>query len=252
MGGSFQSVIAFRFDHRVLHPCREKDPAGSPGTLPWLRLAGFNRAGVTGACPDLVSSSLLAGHLEQEALAKRGARLKRSMDPTELKEFERTFLPHMSAAYNLARWLTGSHQDAQDVVQEAYLRAVRFFGGFRGGNSKAWILTIVRNAGYSWLQRSQAQGLATPFDAEIHDVEDRSQGPEMELLQSATRQDLLEALESLPVEFREALVLRELEGLSYKEIAEVSGLPIGTVMSRLTRARQRLRRFLIDRGPKED
>ncbi len=110
----------------------------------------------------------------------------------------------------------------------------------------------MRNAGYSCLQRSQAHGLTTPFDAEIHDVEDRSQGPEMELLQSATRQDLLEALESLPVEFREALVLREMEGLSYKEIAEVSGLLIGTVMSRLARARRKLRRFLIDRGPKED
>jgi len=174
------------------------------------------------------------------------------MDPSELKRFERTFLPHMSAAYNLAHWLTRSDQDAEDVVQEAYLRAVRFFGGFRGGNSKAWFLTIVRNAAYSWLQRSQAHGLTTPFDELIHDVEDGSPGPELELLQSATRQDLLEALESLPVEFREALVLRELEGLSYKEIAEVSGLPIGTVMSRLARARRNLRQFLIDRGAKEE
>ena len=174
------------------------------------------------------------------------------MDPSELKRFERTFLPHMSAAYNLARWLTRSDQDAEDVVQEAYLRAVRFFGGFRGGNSKAWFLTIVRNAGYSWLQRSRAQGPTTPFDAEMHDIEDTSQGPELDLLQRATQQDLQAALESLPVEFREALVLRELEGLSYKEIAEVSGLPIGTVMSRLTRARLKLRRFLIDRGTKED
>ena len=174
------------------------------------------------------------------------------MDPTELKRFERAFLPHMNAAYNLARWLTRSDQDAEDVVQEAYLRAVRFFGGFRGGNSKAWFLTIVRNAAYSWLQRSQAQGPITPFDAQIHDVEDKSPGPEVELLQSATRQDLREALERLPVEFREALVLRELEGLSYKEIAEVSGLPIGTVMSRLARARQNLRQHLIERGAKEE
>jgi RNA polymerase sigma factor (sigma-70 family) len=174
------------------------------------------------------------------------------MDPAELKRFERTFLPHMSAAYNLARWLTRSDQDAEDIVQEAYLRAVRFFGGFRGGNSKAWLLAIVRNAGYSWLQRSQAQGPTVPFDAQMHDVEDRSQGPEAELLQSATRQDLQAALENLPVEFREALVLRELEGLSYKEIAEVSGLPIGTVMSRLARARRNLRQVLIDRSAKED
>ena len=174
------------------------------------------------------------------------------MDPAELKNFERTFLPHMSAAYNLARWLTRSDQDAQDVVQEAYLRAVRFFVGFRGGSSKAWLLAIVRNAAYSSLQRSRAQGPTTSFDAEIHDVEDRSPGPEVELLQSARRQDLLEALERLPVEFREALILRELEGLSYKEIAEVSGLPIGTVMSRLARARRNLRQFLVDRGTKED
>ncbi|HEU5181007.1 MAG TPA: sigma-70 family RNA polymerase sigma factor [Candidatus Polarisedimenticolia bacterium] len=174
------------------------------------------------------------------------------MDPAELKRFERTFLPHMSAAYNLARWLTRSDQDAQDVVQEAYLRAVRFFGGFRGGNSKAWLLSIVRNAGYTWLQRSQAHGTTVSFDEQLHDVEDRSQGPEMELLQRATRQDLLAALEALPVEFRETLVLRELEGLSYKEIAEVGGLPIGTVMSRLARARRILGQVLSERGTKED
>jgi RNA polymerase sigma factor (sigma-70 family) len=173
------------------------------------------------------------------------------MDPAELKRFERTFLPHMSAAYNLARWLTRTDQDAEDVVQEAYLRAVRFFEGFRGGSSKAWFLAIVRNAAYSWLQRSQAHGPTVSFDAQTHDVEDGSQGPELELLQSATRQDLLAALESLPVEFREALVLRELEGLSYKEIAEVGGLPIGTVMSRLARARRNLRQILIERGVKE-
>ena len=174
------------------------------------------------------------------------------MDPAELKEFERTLLPHMSAAYNLARWLTGSAPDAEDVVQEAYLRAVRFFAGFRGGNSKAWFLTIVRNAAYTWLQRSQAHGVTTSLDAEMHDVADGGQSPETDLLRSSTRQDLLRALESIPVEFREALVLRELEGLSYKEIAEVGGVPIGTVMSRLTRARQRLRQILTERGRKED
>ncbi|MBI3449796.1 MAG: sigma-70 family RNA polymerase sigma factor [Acidobacteria bacterium] len=174
------------------------------------------------------------------------------MDPTELERFERTLLPHMSAAYNLARWLTRSDQDAEDVVQEAYVRAVRFFGGFRGGNSKAWFLTIVRNTGYSWLERSRGEELTTAFDANLHDVEDAGPGPELELLRRATRQELFAALESLPVEFREALVLRELEGLSYKEIADVSGLPIGTVMSRLARARQRLRQILTDRGSKED
>lgn len=174
------------------------------------------------------------------------------MDPAQLKAFEQTFLPYMSAAYNLARWLTGSDQDAQDVVQEAYLRAVRFFGGYRGGNSKAWFLTIVRHTAYSWLHRSQGHEPTTSFDVEVHDIEDKSQDPEMELLQSATKQDLQAALDRLPVEFREALVLREMEELSYKAIAEVSGLPIGTVMSRLARARRKLRELLIDRGPKED
>jgi len=174
------------------------------------------------------------------------------MDPIRLKMFEQTFLPYMSAAYNLARWLTGSDQDAQDVVQESYLRAVRFFEGFHGENSKAWFLTIVRNTGYTWLQRSQVQEHTTSFDEEIHDIVDENPGPEIELLQSAARQELLAALEALPVEFREPLVLRELEGLSYKEIADVSSLPIGTVMSRLARARRKLRQILIDRNPKED
>jgi RNA polymerase sigma-70 factor, ECF subfamily len=249
MGRSIQSVIAFRRSHRLPHPSTE--PVGSHGTLPRFPLVRSCRSGVTGACTDIASPSMTAADPRLDWLAAQEARSKRSMDSSQLKEFERTFLPHMSAAYNLARWLTRSEQDAEDVVQEAYLRAVRFFEGFRGGDSKAWFLTIVRNAGYSWLQRSQGHGPTTPFDAEMHDVEDPGQGPEMELLQSATRKDVLEALESLPVEFREALVLRELEGLSYKEIAEVSSLPIGTVMSRLTRARQRLRQLLLDRDTKE-
>jgi len=174
------------------------------------------------------------------------------MEPGSSQDAAAVFDPLRPALIRVAYRMLGSVAEAEDVVQEAYLRAVRFFGGFRGGNSKAWFLTIVRNAAYSWLQRSQAQGPITPFDAQIHDVEDKSPGPEVELLQSATRQDLREALERLPVEFREALVLRELEGLSYKEIAEVSGLPIGTVMSRLARARQNLRQHLIERGAKEE
>jgi RNA polymerase sigma factor (sigma-70 family) len=252
MAGSFQGVIPFRLDRRAALPSWEPGPAGSSGILPRPSPGGLNRDGVAGFCPGLASPSLAARDRGQESLAQREARLSRSMNPAELKRFEHTFLPHMSAAYNLARWLTRSDADAEDVVQEAYLRAVRFFGSFRGENSKAWLLAIVRNAGYTCLQRSQAQGPTTPFDAQIHDVEDGGQGPEMDLIRSATRQELLDALEGLPVEFREALVLRELEGLSYKEIAEVSGLPMGTVMSRLTRARRRLRQILIDRGAKED
>jgi len=153
----------------------------------------------------------------------------------------------MRAAYNLARWLTRSDQDAEDVVQEAYLRAVRFFGGFRGGDSKAWLLTIVRNACYTGRQRGRMQEATIALDGEIHDVEDEALGPEDLLLQKADRRVLVDALEELPLEFREALVLRELEGMSYKEMAEVTQLPIGTVMSRLARARKRLRRCLQDR-----
>ncbi len=150
----------------------------------------------------------------------------------------------MRAAYNLARWLTRNDQDAEDVVQDAYLRAVRFFGGFRGGDGRAWLLTIVRNACYTGRQRGRMQEATVAFDEESHEVEDKALGPEDLLLQKASRRALVETLEELPVEFREALVLRELEGLSYKEMAEVTQLPIGTVMSRLARARKRLRRRL--------
>ena len=189
---------------------------------------------------------------EPESATEQEPRPKESLDPTELERFERTFLPHMRAAYNLARWLTRSDQDAEDAVQEAYLRAVRFFGGFRGGDGRAWLLTIVRNACYTGRQPGRLQESTIPFDEEIHDVEDEALGPEDLLLQKASRRALVQALEDLPVEFREALVLRELEGLSYKEMAEVTQLPIGTVMSRLARARKRLRRCLpeqMEGGP---
>jgi len=169
------------------------------------------------------------------------------LDPSELERFERTLLPHMRAAYNLARWLTRTDQDAEDVVQEAYLRAVRFFGGFRGGDAKAWLLTIVRNASHSAWQRGRGAGATVPLDEDTPEVEDAALGPEDLLLQKASRQEVREALDALPVEFREVLVLRELEGLSYKEMAEVTQVPIGTVMSRLARARARLRRGLLER-----
>jgi RNA polymerase sigma-70 factor (ECF subfamily) len=174
-------------------------------------------------------------------------RVKESLDPIELERFERTLLPHMRAAYNLARWLARSDQDAEDVVQEAYLRAVRFFGGFRGGDAKAWLLTIVRNASYSAWQRRREAGATVPIDEDTPEVEDDALGPEDLLLQKASRQEVKDALHALPVEFREVVVLRELEGLSYKEMAEVIQLPIGTVMSRLARARARLRRGLQER-----
>ncbi|MGE5306615.1 MAG: sigma-70 family RNA polymerase sigma factor [Alphaproteobacteria bacterium] len=158
--------------------------------------------------------------------------------------FENSVLPHLDAAYNLARWLTRNGQDAEDAVQEAYLRAFRFFGGFRGGNTRAWLLKIVRNTCYTQLQNNRPQDLATMFDEEIHGEDDGSTNPETLLLRSADSQLLRRALEELPVNFREVLVLRELEGLSYKEIAEVSNIPPGTVMSSLSRARERLRQSL--------
>jgi RNA polymerase sigma factor (sigma-70 family) len=171
------------------------------------------------------------------------------VEESEVKEqtssgnFENDFLPHLDAAYNLARWLTRNDQDAEDVVQEACLRAFRFFGGFRGGNTRAWLLKIVRNTCYTQLQKNRPQELAT-FDEKIHSENDDSMNPETLLLRSADSQLLRQALEELPVNFREVLVLRELEGLSYKEIAEVSNVRLGTVMSSLSRARERLRQSL--------
>jgi len=169
---------------------------------------------------------------------------KRSLSPSDHERFERTLLPHLRAAYNLARWLTRTPEDAEDVVQEAYLRALRFFGGFRGGDGKAWLLTIVRHTCYTSRRRGRVTEATVGLDEAMEDVEDDALGPEELLLQRASGAAVAAALQELPVEFREALVLRELEGLSYKEMAEVSQLPIGTVMSRLARGRKRLRRLL--------
>jgi len=155
--------------------------------------------------------------------------------------FEEVVLPHLDAAYNLARWLTRNPQDAEDVVQEAYLRAFRFFDGYQGGNMRSWLLTIVRHTCYAWLHQNRAQQLTTAFDEELHTDMTASQSPEKLLLRNADRQLLHQALEELPPVFREVLVLSELEELSYKEIADVLGVPIGTVMSRLARGRHRLK-----------
>ena len=161
-----------------------------------------------------------------------------------MPNFEEVVLPHLNAAYNLARWLTRNTQDAEDVVQEAYLRAFRFIGSFRGGNARTWLLKIVRNTCYTWLHQNRAQQVTDPFDEQVHTEATESQNPETLLLQKAEGQLLNQALEELPTVFREVLVLLEVEGLSYKEIAEVLEIPIGTVMSRLARARHRLRESL--------
>ena len=146
------------------------------------------------------------------------------------------------AAYNLARWLTRDEHDAEDVVQEAYLRAFQFFDGFHGGNSRAWLLTIVRHTCYTWLRKNRAHE-SVAFDEELDFVESSVSAEEL-VLHKTDRQLLRHALEELPVEFREVIVLRELEDLSYKEIASIVGVPLGTVMSRLARARHRLQQSL--------
>ena len=161
-----------------------------------------------------------------------------------MPNFEELILPHLDAAYNLARWLTRNTQDAEDIVQEAYLRAFRFFDGFRGGNARTWLLKIVRNTCYTWLDQNRAQQVTDTFDEQVNTDVTESQNPETLLLQKADGQLLNQALEELPMAFREVFVLLELEGLSYKGIAEVLGIPIGTVMSRLARARTRLRELL--------
>jgi RNA polymerase sigma-70 factor (ECF subfamily) len=161
------------------------------------------------------------------------------------ERFEQTVLPHLDAAYNLARWLTRNDEDAQDVTQEACLRAFRFFDGYQGGNMRAWLLTIVRNTCYTWLHQNRSSSSAVEFDEEIHSTEiSGSANPEIQVLATADKETLRRALEELPDVFREALVLREIEGLSYKEIADVTSISLGTVMSRLARARTRLRQAL--------
>src|SRR5882724_2562307 len=166
-------------------------------------------------------------------------------------QFEQVVVPHLDAAYNLARWLAGNDHDAADIAQEASLRAFRFLSGFRGGNSRSWLLTIVRNTAYTWLKQNRPQTLVSVSDEEWLDLEDPTAlTSHSSPLHHADRDVLRAALEELPVEFREVLILRELEGLSYKEIADVADAPIGTVMSRLARARKQLQDYLAKKGEK--
>ena len=167
------------------------------------------------------------------------------MDSTNLERFEAAVLPHLDSAYNLARYLTRDVHDAEDVVQEAYLRALRYFGGYRGGDARAWLLAIVRNTFHTWRRRERHQDEATEFDEDRHSEVIEGAHPGALLDTALDREALERALERLPTEFREVLVLRELEGMSYKEIGTVVGVPVGTVMSRLARARERLRRSLL-------
>jgi RNA polymerase sigma factor (sigma-70 family) len=168
-----------------------------------------------------------------------------------VESFEALMLPHMDAAHNLARWLVRNDRDAEDVVQEAYLRAFKSFSSFHGSNGRPWLLTIVRNTCYTLLKKNRIVDLTSSFDEEIHIIEDESADPAVLLEQSEDADLVRQAIEELPEEFREILVLRHLEGLSYREIAEIAQVPPGTVMSRLARARSRLRESLAARMSKE-
>jgi RNA polymerase sigma-70 factor (ECF subfamily) len=167
------------------------------------------------------------------------------LDSQDQVRFETLVLPHLDAAHNLARWLLRGGADAEDVTQEAILRAYRFFGSFHGGDVRAWLLQIVRNTCFTWMEKNRHGKDMTEFDEELHGPP----GPNPEALAIAadTRGQLTHALEALPPRFREVIVLRELEGCSYKEIAIITSVPIGTVMSTLSRARRQLHRALV--GP---
>jgi RNA polymerase sigma-70 factor (ECF subfamily) len=160
------------------------------------------------------------------------------LDPQDRMRFEQLVLPHLDAAFNLARWLLRSRADAEDVAQDAVLRAYRFFLSFHGGDARAWLLQIVRNTCYTWLEKNRPVEQMTEFNEELHTTS--SVSPESLAIAGNNRERLTRALESLPARQREVIVLRELEGCSYKEISTITSIPIGTVMSALSRARRQL------------
>ncbi len=165
-------------------------------------------------------------------------------DQSKTRRFERIVLPHVAAAYNLAWWLLRNEQDAEDVVQEACLRAYKHLDRFRGEEGRAWLLTIVRNEGYDWLDRNKRQDRNVSLDQTHLDIPSETDSPELLMLRNIDIRLLHEGLENLPLEFREVLVLRELEEMSYREIATITAIPLGTVMSRLARGRKRLQAWL--------
>src|SRR5579864_6081801 len=172
-----------------------------------------------------------------------GAGLKNSVTAPEsrLRLFEEVILPHLNSAYNLARWLTRNEHDAQDVVQESYLRAFRFFDSYSGsGDGKSWLLEVVRNTCFTFHRREKRDVMRVVFDEAVHTPSVNPPNAEEALVQASNRTILQNCIEGLPEPFREVLVMRELEEMSYQQIADVAGLPLGTVMSRLSRARKRL------------
>ena len=170
------------------------------------------------------------------------------VEQARLRRFNEIAVPHLDAAYNLARWLTRNEHDAEDVVQEAYLRAFKFFDGYRGGDARAWVLKIVRHTCFTWLARNRPAEVVAASEEEIDEeravatVNGARSDPETLLLQRLDSELLNRLIDKLPTPYREILVLREIEDLSYREIADILVLPIGTVMSRLARARERLQR----------
>ena len=188
----------------------------------------------------IVKFSVVRGHQEEETAQEQA-----------VATFETLMLPHLDAAYNLAKWLLRNEDNARDAVQEAYLRAFKSFGGFHGSNGRPWLLTIVRNTAYNLIKKNQTSNLTTTFDEEEHVLDRESASPATLLERDEKSQLIKRALDRLPDEFREIVVLRHLEGLSYKEIADVAHLAPGTVMSRLARARAKLKEYLMPRSGKE-
>ena len=205
-----------------------------------LKAAYVTRRDDTDSSTKIVNFSVVGGHQPQQG----------AVQEQELASFEALMLPHLDAAYNLAKWILRNEDDARDVVQETYLRAFKSFGGFHGSNARPWLLTIVRNTAYTLIKKNQSTQLITSFDEE--DVVDgKSDSPAMQLERDEESNFVRQAIDRLPGEFREILVLRHLEGLSYKEIAGLTHLAPGTVMSRLARARSKLKEFLKTNFGKE-
>lgn len=169
------------------------------------------------------------------------------MDPDQRRRYEQATLPHLDAGYNLARWLTRDDHAAEDIVQEACLRAAKYFGSFRGGDGRPWFLGVVRRVSFDWLAKRRAQAAVVYLD-DVHDPGDESADPDFQAVRRCDVAEVRQALEDLPPPLREVVVLRELEGLSYQEISAVTEVPMGTVMSRLSRGRQQLHRRLAAAG----
>jgi RNA polymerase sigma-70 factor (ECF subfamily) len=172
------------------------------------------------------------------------------LDIEERRQFEQATLPHFNAAYNLARWLTKDGHAAEEVVQEAYYRAARYFASFRGGDGRAWLLGVVRRASFDWLAKRRGQ-TALAFVPDVHDQADESSNPVHQAIRHYEQERVRTALEELSPPLREVIVLRELEGMSYQEIAAVVEVPIGTVMSRLSRGRRQLQTRLASHSQEQ-